>query len=90
MLDAYDADGSDFDLNPALNCPRGVLVYARPNETRDMNCNLVNFAGLKQVCSEPVIVKLIKMETMVSGQIGELKLSGNLKKKRFFCRYPQC
>ena len=60
MPDTCDADGSVFDLNHALNCPKGGLVYGRHNETRDLNCNLLELAGFKQVCSEPVIVETDK------------------------------
>ena len=60
MPDTCDADGSVFDLNHALNCPKGGLVYGRHNETRDLNCNLLKLAGFKQVCSEPVIVETDK------------------------------
>ena len=82
MPDTCDADGSVFDLNHALNCPKGGLVYGRHNETRDLNCNLLELAGFKQVCSEPVIV-----ETDKDGNNGlradwELEVSGNLKSKR--------
>ena len=52
-----DADGELFDLNHALNCPKGGLVYGQHNETRDLNCNLLELAGLKQVISEPVIIE---------------------------------
>ena len=31
-----DADGEVFDVNHALNCPRGGLVYGRHNEMRDI------------------------------------------------------
>ena len=34
-----DADGKVIDVNHALNCPRGGLVYGRHNEMRDLNCN---------------------------------------------------
>jgi len=60
MPDTCDADGSVFDLNHALNSPKGGLVYGRHNETRDLNCNLLELAGFKQVCSEPVIVETDK------------------------------
>ena len=50
-----DADGEFFDVNHALNCPRGGLVYNRHNKTRDLNCDLLEKAGLKQVKCEPVI-----------------------------------
>ena len=46
-----------FDVNHALNCPRGGLVYGRHNETRDFNCDLLEKAGLKQVKCEPVITE---------------------------------
>ena len=51
-----DADGEVFDVNHALNCPRGGLVYGRHNETRDLNCNLLELAGLKNIISEPVVI----------------------------------
>ena len=60
MPDTCDADGLVFDLNHALNCPKGGLVYGKHNETRDLNCNLLELAGFKQVCSEPVIVETDK------------------------------
>jgi hypothetical protein len=50
-----DADGEIFDVNHALNCPRGGLVYGRHNESRDLNCDLLELAGLKQIISEPII-----------------------------------
>jgi len=50
-----DADGEEFDVIHALNCPKGGLVYGRHNECRDLNCNLLKLAGLHQVTSEPVI-----------------------------------
>ena len=50
-----DADGEIFDVNHALNCPRGDLVYGRHNESRDLNCDLLELAGLKQIISEPII-----------------------------------
>ena len=30
-------------------------MYGRHNELRDLNCSLLEFAGLKQVISEPII-----------------------------------
>jgi hypothetical protein len=50
-----DADSEPFDVNHALNCPKGGLVYGRHNECRDLNCDLLQLAGLKQVISEPII-----------------------------------
>ena len=50
-----DADGEAFDLNRALNWPRGGLVYARHNEMRDLNSSLLQIAGLRQVIAEPII-----------------------------------
>ena len=48
-----DADSEIFDVNHALNCPRGGLVYGRHNEARDLNRDLLERAGFKQVISEP-------------------------------------
>ena len=31
------------------------MVYARHNELRDLNCSLLELAGLKQIISEPII-----------------------------------
>jgi hypothetical protein len=50
-----DADESVFTVTHALNCSRGGLVYARHNELRDLNCSLLECAGLKQVLSEPIV-----------------------------------
>ena len=41
-------------VNHALNCPQSGLVYGRHNKTRDLNCDLLEKAGLKQVKCEPV------------------------------------
>ena len=57
MPGTCDADGQLFDVNHALNCPRGGLVYGRHNEARDLNCDLLEMAGLKQVTKEPVIIE---------------------------------
>ena len=45
------------DANRALNCPGGGLVYVNHNEFRDLNCDLLELAGLKQVMSEPIIIE---------------------------------
>ena len=50
-----DAGGEIFDVNHALNCPRGGLVYGRHNECRDLNCDLLELARLKQIISELII-----------------------------------
>ena len=50
-----DADGEVFSVNHALNCSKGGLVYGRHNELRDLNCSLLELAGLKQVISEPIV-----------------------------------
>jgi hypothetical protein len=60
-----DADGKEFDLHHALNCPKGGLVYGRHNECRDLNCDLLKLAGLKQIISEPIL-----RETDIHGQNG--------------------
>ena len=60
-----DADGKVFDLHHALNCPKGGLVYGRHNECRDLNCDLLKLAGLKQIVSEPIL-----RESDVHGQNG--------------------
>ena len=52
-----DADGEVFSVNHALNCSKGGLVYGRHNELRDLNCSLLELAGLKQVISEPIILE---------------------------------
>jgi len=66
-----DADGEVFDVNHALNCPRSGLVDGRHNEARDLNCDLLERAGLKQVIQNPLYVKLIVMEKMGFVLIGE-------------------
>ena len=50
-----DADGEIFTVNHALNYSKGGLVYGRHNELRDLNCSLLELAGLKQVISEPIV-----------------------------------
>ena len=55
MQSTCDADGELFDVNHALNCPRGGLVYGRHNKMRDLNCHLLELAGLKQVTREPIV-----------------------------------
>ena len=60
-----DADGATFDVNHALNCPKGGLVYGRHNECRDLNCDLLRLAGLKQIVSEPIL-----RESDVNGENG--------------------
>ena len=66
-----DADGEVFDLNHALNCPRGGLVYARHNEMRDLNCSLLEMAGLRQIIPEPIIFESaeeqLRVDWMVRG-----------------------
>ena len=52
-----DADGEIFSVNHALNCSKGGLVYCRHNELRDLNCSLLELAGLKQVISEPIVLE---------------------------------
>ena len=78
-----DADGEVFDVNHALNCPRGGLVYGRHNEMRDLNCNLLELAGLKQVTREPIV-----RNSDMNGENGlradwEQKVSGMLNKWLF-------
>jgi len=51
MPSLCDGDGEIF----ALNCAKGGLVYARHNELRDLNCSLLELAGLKQILSEPIV-----------------------------------
>jgi hypothetical protein len=60
-----DADGEAFNVNHALNCPRGGLIYGRHNEMRDLNCALLESSGLKQVVSEPIV-----QESVVDGDKG--------------------
>ena len=66
-----DADGEAFDLNHALNCPRGGRVYARHNEMRDLNCSLLEMAGLRQIIPEPIIFESaeeqLRVDWMVRG-----------------------
>ena len=52
-----DADGEVLSVNHALNCSKGGLVYGWHNELRDLNCSLLELAGLKQVISEPIILE---------------------------------
>ena len=67
MPSSCDADGESFDLNHALNCPQGGLVYGRHNEIQDLNCHLFELAGLiiKQITSEPILC-----ESDVNGENG--------------------
>ena len=55
MPSLCDGDGEIFDVDHALNCAKGGLVYARHNELRDLNCSLLELAGLKQILSEPIV-----------------------------------
>jgi hypothetical protein len=50
-----DGCGANFDVNHALDCKNGGLVYQRHNEFRDENCLLNKKAGFSQVINEPVI-----------------------------------
>ena len=50
-----DGCGKPFDVDHALDCKNGGLVYQRHNESRDENCDLNRKAGLSQVISEPII-----------------------------------
>ena len=50
----FDAEAFDF-MNHALNCPRGGLDYAWHNEMRDLNCSLLEIAGVRQTIAEPII-----------------------------------
>ena len=47
--------GDLFDMNHALNCKNGGLVYQRHNEVRDENCELMKKAGFSQVLGEPFV-----------------------------------
>ena len=38
-----------------LKVIKGGLVYARHNELIDLNCSLLELAGLKQILSEPIV-----------------------------------
>ena len=46
---------SIFDVDHALNCAKGGLVYARHNGLQDLNCSLLELAGLKQILSAPTV-----------------------------------
>ena len=50
-----DGCGEAFDMNHALDCKNGGLVYQRHNELRDENLDLNKKAGFSQVISEPII-----------------------------------
>ena len=50
-----DGCGECFNMNHALNCKNGGLVYQRHNELRDENCDLNKKAGFSQVISEPIV-----------------------------------
>ena len=50
-----DGCGECFNMNHALNCKNGGLVYQRHNELRDENCDLNKKAGFSQVLSEPIV-----------------------------------
>ena len=40
---------SSIDVNHALDCSKGVFVYGRHNVCRDLNCDVLKLAGLKQI-----------------------------------------
>ena len=52
----------NYDINHALNCPRGGFVIIRHNELRDFNAHL-----LKKVCSdvesEPALQPVLEDQT---------------------------
>jgi hypothetical protein len=50
-----DGCGAKFEVNHALDCKNGGLVYQRHNEFRDENCFLNKKGGFSQVINEPVI-----------------------------------
>ena len=50
-----DGCGGSFDVNHALDCKNGGLVYQRHNELRDENIDLNRKAGFSQVLCEPVV-----------------------------------
>ena len=50
-----DGCGKPFDVNHALECKNGGLVYQRHNEMRDENCDLNKKAGFSQVICEPIV-----------------------------------
>ena len=54
MPSLCDEDGEIFDADHAFNCAKGGLVHARHNELQDLNCFLLELAGLKQILSEPI------------------------------------
>jgi hypothetical protein len=47
--------GDLFNMNHALNCKNGGLVYQRHNEVRDENCEVRKKAGFSQVLGEPFV-----------------------------------
>ena len=62
-----DTDSEEIDVNHTLNCSKGGLVYGRHNQCRDLNCDLLKLAGLKQIISEPI---LREFESDDNGQNG--------------------
>ena len=55
MPSLCDGDGEIFDVDHALNCAKGRLVYARHNVLRDLNYSLLELAGSKQILSKPIV-----------------------------------
>ena len=73
-----DGCGDLFDMNHALNCKNGGLVYQRHNELRDENCDLMKKAGFSQVLCEPIVKE--------AGEDGLGELRGDWSARGFWIR----